>query len=121
MRKIVNRNINKRNKNNKELYDKNVYGQDLVVGDRVLMKNVSEMGGTGKLRNFGDNKIYKAISVCKDLPIYEIQPEKMLVKLKLYITIYCFCVTNYLRKCLPGKTFFIRDHNHQQYLLMTVN
>ena len=82
MRKIVNRNINKRNKNNKELYNKNVYGQDLVVGDRVLMKNVSEMGGTGKLRNFGDNKIYKAISVCKDLPIYEIQPEKNVSKIK---------------------------------------
>ena len=121
MRKIVNRNINKRNKNNKELYDKNVYGQDLVVGDRVLMKNVSEMGGTGKLRNFGDNKITKQYLYAKIYRYTKFNLKKMLVKLKLYITIYCFCVTNYLRKCLPGKTFFIRDHNHQQYLLMTVN
>ena len=82
MRKIVNRNVNKRNKNNKELYDKNVYGQDLVVGDIVLMKNVSERGGTGKTRNFGDNKIYKAISARNDLPIYQIQPEKDVSKIK---------------------------------------
>ena len=30
----------KRNNNNKETYDKKVYGRNLVVGKRVLMKNV---------------------------------------------------------------------------------
>ena len=34
------------------MYDKEVYGRNLVVGDRVLMKNVSEKGGTGKLQSF---------------------------------------------------------------------
>ena len=51
-RKIVNQNINKRNNNNKEMYDKKAYGKNLVVGDRVLLKNFFERVGTGKLRSF---------------------------------------------------------------------
>ena len=47
---IVNQNINKRNSNNNELHDKNVYDRNLIFGDSVLMKNLYERGGTGKLR-----------------------------------------------------------------------
>ena len=72
---IVNQNVQKSNNRNKNSYDKKIFGSDLHVGDKVLVKNVSERGGTGKLRSFWENKIYKVVSVHKDLPIYRIQPE----------------------------------------------
>ena len=46
------------------------------------MKNLSERRGTGKLRSFWDNDIYKVISAHKDLPIYKVQPEKGGSKIK---------------------------------------
>ena len=50
--KIANQNVSKRNNSNKEMYDKKIYGRSLAVSDRVLMKNISKRGGTGKLRTF---------------------------------------------------------------------
>ena len=72
---IVSDNIQKSNNRNKTSYEKKVLGSELKVGDRVLVKNVSETGGTGKLKSFWEHKIYKVVSVHKDLPIYQIQPE----------------------------------------------
>ena len=54
---IANQNVSKRNNSNKEMYDKKIYGRSLAVSDRVLMKNISKRGGTGKLRTFWDYKI----------------------------------------------------------------
>ena len=34
------------------MYDGKVYGQNLIAGDRILMTNVSNGGGTGKVLNF---------------------------------------------------------------------
>ena len=72
---IVSDNIQKSNNRNKTSYEKKVLGSELKVGDPVLVKNVSERGETGKLKSFWEHKIYKVVSVHKDLPIYQIQPE----------------------------------------------
>ena len=82
MREIVNQNTNKRNKNSEKVCDKIVYGQNLVIRDRMLMKNISRRVGGGKLQSFWDNEIYKVVSENKDLPIYQGQPEKGCSKMK---------------------------------------
>ena len=38
---------------NKRNYNKKVFDQILDPNDRVLLRNVSERGGTGKLKSFG--------------------------------------------------------------------
>ena len=73
---IVSDNIQKPNNRNKTSYEKNVLGSELKVGDQTLVKNVSERGRTGKLKSFWEHKSYKVVSVHKDLPIYQIQPEE---------------------------------------------
>ena len=34
----------------KNQYNRKVHGNDIVIGDRVLLQNFLERGGTGKLR-----------------------------------------------------------------------
>ena len=38
-------------------YDKKVHGNELKEGDQVLMKNVREKGGTGKLKSHWERQI----------------------------------------------------------------
>ena len=46
-------------------------------GDRVLIRNMTPRGGTGKLRNHWEDCIHKVIrQVGKDMPIYEVIPEQ---------------------------------------------
>ena len=46
-------------------------------GDRVLVRNMTPRGGTGKLRNHWEESIHKVIrQVGKDMPIYEVIPEQ---------------------------------------------
>ena len=59
----------------KKNYDKKKYGGDLVKNDRVLVRNLSERGGTGKLRSFWEEKIH-IVKECDDkLPVYHVVPE----------------------------------------------
>ena len=43
---------------NKRNYNKNLFGQILEPNDRVLSRNVSDRGGTGKLRSYWEKDIY---------------------------------------------------------------
>ena len=43
---------------NKRNYNKNLFGQILEPYDRVLLRNVSDRGGTGKLRSYWEKDIY---------------------------------------------------------------
>jgi len=56
-------------------YDKNIYGNELKPGDKVLIKNF-EKGGTGKLRNYWDDKIYIVRQKRDNLPVFEVELEK---------------------------------------------
>ena len=60
---------------NKRSYNKKVFGLILEPNDRVLVRNVSERGGTGKLRSYWEKDIYAVVSCNPELPIYKIKPE----------------------------------------------
>ncbi len=50
---------------------------DLFPGSRVLVKNLTPRGGTGKLRNYWEDEVHViAHQVADDAPVYEVKPEK---------------------------------------------
>lgn len=73
---IASRNASKSADRGKRQYDKRVYGPTLHVGSRVLVRNMTERGGPGKLRSYWEDEIY-IIRGRKgdDIPVYEVQPE----------------------------------------------
>jgi hypothetical protein len=54
-------------------YDKKVKMVEVVVGDKVLLKN-NEQGGTGKLRSFWEDAVYEVVEKDPNLPVYTIKP-----------------------------------------------
>ncbi|KAK2908200.1 hypothetical protein Q8A73_009273 [Channa argus] len=60
----------------KVLYDKKAYGAELYPGCRVLIRNLNEKGGPGKLRSFWEDQVYVVIQrTHQDSPVYELKPE----------------------------------------------
>ena len=59
----------------KKIYDGKVRGCDLEIGNRVLVRNLSQRGGTGKLRSYWEEKVYEVVSRLQDLPVYKITAE----------------------------------------------
>uniref|UniRef100_A0A7M5XKR7 Integrase catalytic domain-containing protein n=1 Tax=Clytia hemisphaerica TaxID=252671 RepID=A0A7M5XKR7_9CNID len=51
-------------------YDKTSFGEELEEGDHVLIRNLSERGGTGKLRSFYEDETYVVVSKTENLPVY---------------------------------------------------
>ena len=55
-------------------YDQKARSVEISVGDHVLMQNRrEEKGGTGKLRSYWEQKIFKVIEKRENLPVYKIQ------------------------------------------------
>ncbi len=62
---------------NKRNYDGKVRGSVLCPGDRVLVKNLTPRGGTGKLRNHWEDVVHTVVrQVGGEGPIYEVRPEQ---------------------------------------------
>ena len=61
---------------NKLLYDKRAKAALLKEGDRVLVKNVRERGGPGKLRSYWEQTIYRVKERKPESPVYVVIPEK---------------------------------------------
>lgn len=55
---------------------KKIYGPPLQIGSRVLIRNVTEKGGPGKIRSYWEDNIY-VIKRQKgeDSPVFELEPE----------------------------------------------
>ena len=54
-------------------YDKKAKSTSLQPGDRVLIRNVKERGGPGKLRSYWEDKVYKIVrQKSNEIPVYEV-------------------------------------------------
>ena len=71
---IANKNIRKTSDYNKQKYDSKAKSVEIVPGDKVLVKNGRDEGGTGKLRSFWEQNIYEVVSKHEDIPVYKIKP-----------------------------------------------
>ena len=69
---IANKNAGKAQCLNKTTYDRKLYGNDTDVGDRVLLRNNSERGGTGKFTSHWEDIIYIVTKKADNIPVYDI-------------------------------------------------
>ncbi len=59
----------------KAQYDRKMRGVVLKAGDRVLVRNLGERGGPGKLRSYWEKAVYVVKEQVSDNPVYVIYPE----------------------------------------------
>lgn len=70
-------NVNKAAARSKRLYDSKMRYSTLLPGDRVLVRNLTPPGGSGKLRNHWEDAIHTVVrQVSEDIPVYELKPER---------------------------------------------
>ena len=62
---------------NKSNYDKIARSTVLQPGDRVLVHNLSERGGPGKLKSFWEKEIHRVVKqISGDIPVYHAVSER---------------------------------------------
>jgi hypothetical protein len=70
---IARRNIKRSADYNKLYYNKKARAVEIVDGDMVLMRNVRERGGTGKLNSFWEETLFKVVEKRGEMPVYRIK------------------------------------------------
>ena len=61
---------------NRNQYNRKVHVNDIVIGDRVLLRNFSEKGETGKLRAHWEIALYEVVGKKDNLEVCNIKPGK---------------------------------------------
>ncbi|PFX33474.1 Retrovirus-related Pol polyprotein from transposon 17.6 [Stylophora pistillata] len=72
---IASRNTTKSSTRSKAYYNKKASAAVLRPGDRVLVRNLSERRGPGKLRSYWEEQIYVVDEHISDSPVYKVKPE----------------------------------------------
>lgn len=74
---IASKTIKKTTARGKMNYDQKRQSSVLFPGDRVLVRNMSERGGPGKLRSYWEEQIHIVVSrKGENSPVYEVKPER---------------------------------------------
>ena len=71
--KLANANIDRADGYNKKQYDRKIHGVELKEKDKVLLRNMREKGGTGKLRSHFERGMFEIIKKRENLPVYVIR------------------------------------------------
>ena len=69
------KNILKSTAAGKKQYDRKVRFSSIQPGDRVLVRDLSERGGRGKLRSYWEQQMHVVVGQEGNLPVFEVRPE----------------------------------------------
>ena len=72
---IASRNVHAKTESGKLQYDKKVHTTALEPGDRVLVRNLSERGGPGKVRSYWEEDVYTVVKRQRGSPVYNVKKE----------------------------------------------
>ena len=70
---VARENIGKSAQYNKRYFDKKAKAVEMEIGDAVLVKNDREKGGTGKLKSWWVEAIFKVVEKMDGLPVYKVK------------------------------------------------
>ena len=104
------KNANKSTARGRNQHDKKATFTKLLPGDRILVRNVTERGGPGKLRSFWEKTVYRVTKQHGDSPVHEAESGSGNQKAETeeqecYIGICCYPVISFqLQKQQPSST-----------------